>query len=121
MRGKATDPEMVAKVTAALLEGMEIAEATKKFNLPYNTVKAMAAKIGPEFAKVRNESKDRIGDLLADLVESNVEGMKAIAKQATDVSYTKKHNPTALSDLYEKLANTTVRLLEAAGGVGETQ
>jgi hypothetical protein len=96
---------------------MEIAEATKKFNLPYNTVKSMAAKIGPEFAKVRNESKDRIGDLLADLVEANVEGMKAIAKQATDVSYTKKHNPTSLSDLYEKLANTTVRLLEAAGGV----
>jgi hypothetical protein len=120
-RGKATDPELVAQVTAALLAGMEIAEAQEKFSLPYRTVKRLADNLGPRLAEVGNKKLDRIGDLLADLIEDNVKGMRAIALLPTNAYYIKEHGPSAVSDLYEQLANTTVRLLEAAGAVGEAQ
>lgn len=119
MRGKATDPELVAQVTAALLAGMEIAEAQEKFQLPYRTVKRLADNLGPKLAEVGNKKLDRIGDMLADLIEANVGGMKAIARQATKETYLKEHGPSALSDLYAQFADTTIRLLEAAGSVAD--
>lgn len=121
MRGKATDPELVAQMTAALLAGMEAAEVAEKFQMPRRTVERLAANLGPKLAEVGAKKLDRIGDLLADLIESNVGGMKAIARQATKETYLKEHGPTALSDLYAQLADTTVRLLEAAGDVAEAQ
>lgn len=121
MRGKATDPELVAQVTAALLAGMEISEAQEKFQLPYRTVKRLADNLGPKLAEVGNKKLDRIGDLLADLIEDNVKGMRAIALLPTNAHYIKEHGPSAVSDLYQQLANTTVRLLEAAGAVCEAQ
>jgi membrane-bound lytic murein transglycosylase MltF len=98
---------------------MEIADAQQKFGIPYRTVKRLADNLGPKLAEVGNKKLDRIGDLLAGLIEANVEGMAAIARQATKESYLKEHGPSALSDLYAQFADTTVRLLEAAGSVAE--
>lgn len=121
MRGQRTDPEIVAQVTAALLAGMEAAEVSSKFSIPRRTVERMAQNLGPKLAEVGAKKQDELGDLLLSLIDANTAGMKAIARQATDGTYTKKQSPTALADLYRELANTTVRLLEAAAGVSEEQ
>jgi hypothetical protein len=83
-QGKATDSEVVARVTAALLAGMGAAEAARGFKLPRLTVYRIAEKIGPNFKQLDTVRQARIGDLLADLIEINTAGLKAIALQATD-------------------------------------
>jgi phosphoglycolate phosphatase-like HAD superfamily hydrolase len=98
---------------------MEAAEAAEKYNLPRRTVERIRVNLGPKLAEVGAKKLDRIGDLLADLIEANVAGMKAIATLPTNERYLKEHGPSAVSDLYQQLANTTVRLLEAAGAVNE--
>jgi hypothetical protein len=101
------------------VSGMEIRDAARKFNLPDTTVRRMANGLGEQLVKVGEKKLDSIGDMLVSLIQANTEGMRAIALQATDVEYLEKHGPTALSDLYSTLADTTVRLLEAAGPVAE--
>ena len=120
-RGKATDPEILAQVTAALLAGMEVREAVRTFNLPDTTVRRMAESLGGQLAKVGEKKLDAIGDMLVRLIDANTQGMIAIAKVATDAHYVKTHGPSALADFYGQLADTTVRLLEAAGPVAEAQ
>ena len=68
-RGRPTDPEVMAQVAAALLAGMEQAEATRKFNLPPRTVARIAANLGPKLAEVGSRRLDAIGDMLVNLNE----------------------------------------------------
>lgn len=120
-RGKPTDPEVLAQVAAALLAGMEQAEATRKYNLPPRTVARIAANLGTKLAEVGSRRLDAIGDMLVRLIDANTQGMIAITKVAHDAHYLKTHGPGAIADLYSQFADTTVRLLEAAGPVAEAQ
>ena len=120
-RGKPTPPELLAEVAAALLAGMEQAEASRQFNLPPRTVARLAANLGPKLAEVGSKKLDSIGDMLVGLIDDNTKAMRAIARVAQNGEYLKEHGPGALSDLYQTLADTTIRLLEAAGSVEDAQ
>lgn len=82
----------------------------------------MAQNLGPKLAEVGAKKLDQVGDILLSLIDANTQGMRAIALQATHAHYTEKQSPSSLADLYRELADTTIRLLEAANGVaGDSQ
>jgi hypothetical protein len=120
-RGKPTDPELLAEVAAALLAGMAQSEAVQKYNLPPRTVARLAANLGPKLAEVGSKKLDAIGDMLVDLIHANTQAMIAVTRVAHDAHYLKTHGPGAIADLYSQFADTTIRLLEAAGPVAEAQ
>ena len=117
MRGQKTDPEIEQRVREALIAGMAVREAARKFSLSPATVSAINSAI-PRLMKERTvrteEGGDDIGAKLAELVLANAEGMIGIAKIAKEPSYLKTQQAGGLAQLYAALADTTLQLLEAA-------
>jgi len=56
----------------------------------------------------------RLDDLLADLITENTRALRQISKQALDPGYTLNQKAGDLGNLYEKIGQFTIRLLEAA-------
>ena len=119
MRGQRTDPQIVARVEAAIAAGESIREVAAKWNLNPKTVQRISARIGEKLSTVvHGEGGDSIGAKLAELVLANAEGMIGIAKIAKDPSYLKTQQAGGLAQLYAALADTTLQLLEAAENAG---
>ena len=116
-RGRPTDPEIVMQVQAALLAGMAVTEAARKWSLPERTVRRLNGEIG----RLEGGEADELGRRLAELLLANAEGMMGIARVAKDENYLKAQQAGGLAQLYAVLADTTIRLLEAAelAGVDE--
>jgi len=51
---------------------------------------------------------------LAELIHENTKAMKTISRQSQDQDYIAAQTSASLGQLYEKIGNFTVRLLEAA-------
>lgn len=109
-RGRPTDPEIVTQVQAALLAGMAVADAARKWSLPERTIRRLNGEVG----RLEGGDTDELGRKLAELLLVNAEGMMGIARVAKDERYLKTQQAGGLAQLYSVLADTTVRLLEAA-------
>lgn len=114
-RGKPTDPEIVAQVTAAVAAGLAVGEAAKRWNLPARTVRRIATDAGIKLADVgRGEGGDKLGEKLTEVLIANAEAMIGIAKIATKEEYLKTQQAGGLAQLYAAFADTSLQLLEAA-------
>ncbi len=117
-RGKATDPELVAQVTAALLAGLSLSEAARRYQLPVSSVSRIKDNI--EQSKLENvgkESRRRIDDMLVLSVQSHLDALKGISEVAQDKVYLRKQSPEGLATLHQRIEDHAFRLLESAGAI----
>jgi hypothetical protein len=118
VRGKATDPELVAQVTAALLAGMAMAEAARKYNLSPASVSRIKANLDQgKLKEVETESRRRIDDMLVLSVQSHLDALKGISEVAQDKVYLRKQSPEGLATLHQRIEDHAFRLLESAGAI----
>jgi hypothetical protein len=100
---------------AALLSGLSIAEVSRQYNLPKQTVSRIKNEMVPEqLGQIGTEKRHRLDDLLLDALASNLAAQKRIADTVSEPEYVRKQSATAVAELYEVLADKAVRLLEAA-------
>ena len=59
--------------------------------------------------------KNKLDDVLADLVVENCKAMISIVKTAQNEDWCKEQNASALGTLYDKISDFSVQVLEAAG------
>ena len=86
-RGKATDPELVAQVQAALLTGMAMAQVAREYKLSPASVSRIKANLDQgRLKEVEKESRRRIDDMLVVSVQAHLDGLKGIADIAQDKS-----------------------------------
>ena len=118
MRGKATDPELVAQVTAALLAGLSLSEAARRYQLPVSSVSRIKDNIDQnKLENVGKESRRRIDDMLVLSVQSHLDALKGISEVAQDKVYLRKQSPEGLATLHQRIEDHAFRLLESAGTI----
>lgn len=108
-------PEIYAEVQNALIIGMSESKISSTYELPVSTIKTIQERMqqSVKMADDWTENK-RLDDLLADLITENTRALRQIAKQALDPGYTLNQKAGDLGNLYEKIGQFTIRLLEAA-------
>ncbi len=118
MRGQKTDPELVAQVTAALLTGLSLSEAARRYKLPVSSVSRIKDNIDQQkLENVGKESRRRIDDMLVLSVQSHLDALKGISEVAQDKVYLRKQSPEGLATLHQRIEDHAFRLLESAGAV----
>lgn len=116
MRGQKTDPELVAKVEAALLAGMALSAAAREYKLPVSSVARIKENLDQsKLEKVGKETRRRIDDMLADSLEAHLAALKGIAEVAKDKNYIQKQPANDIAALHQRLEEHALRLLESAG------
>lgn len=117
--------EIKAQVMAALLAGQSINATAGKFKIPKGTVSGWARRAGQgvnsELATVATQKKERIGHLIIDNLEAEMEATKAMANVFKDPEWLRKQEASQLAVLYGVIKDKTYRVLEAlpddAGGL----
>lgn len=105
--------ETRAAVMAALLTGQSISHVAGKYNIPVGTVKRWSAAAKSDLQPVRTEKRERIGDLIIDNVEAELETTKQMQNVFRDETWLKKQSASELAVLYGVIKDKTFRVLEA--------
>lgn len=114
MRGRPIDAALRAQVVAALLAGMGVSEASRKYQLPKSTVSRIQADLGGELEQVGSETRDEVGTILVSHLHTNLKALDRIAEQTGRDVWIQAQSAEGLAVLYGKIADHTLRLLEAA-------
>ena len=118
----ATDPALKAQIIGALLAGGAVSDLARKYNLNKSTVSRIKASLASnELQQVATEKRDRIDDLILKTVATNLAALQHIAEFASEREYIQQQPAEAIAVLYGQVANTSIRILEAASaaGIGE--
>lgn len=106
-------------VVAKYVEGLSVQQISKTLGIPMKEVK----KIVDELQNTNGNNLVTVNDFiveqnldssLADLIHQNTAALRNISRQAQDPDYVRDQSSASLGQLYEKIGNFTVRLLEAA-------
>ena len=114
MRGKAHDDKLKTEVAAALLAGLGVGEAARKYNLPRSTVSRIKSELPEELDRVGTEARTELDELLVEALGANLRAQKGILQVVSEPEYVRKQTASGIAELYEAVANQAVRLLEAA-------
>lgn len=118
-RGHPTTEELKAAVIAALMAGMSISDASRQFKLPKTTVARLRSELGSEtVVQIGTAKRERINDLLVGLLAANVGALTRFADTTSAQDYIRQQTAEGMSALYGRIADTTLRLLEAASAAG---
>lgn len=123
MARKEYSEETKAAVLAALLSGQAVGEVARAYAIPAATVRSWKSRQAGEggVAKVATQKKERIGDLLVRLVETEVETLIRLSETMREREWVLTQNAADLAVLggvkYDKL----MRMLEAFGGGDEDE
>lgn len=122
MRGRRHDEKLKAEVAAALLAGLSVAEASRRYQLPPSTVSRIKAELPEQLDEVGTEARLELDELLLAALGANLKAQKRILDTVSEPDYVRGQGATAIADLYETIADQAVRLLEAAsfGDSGDT-
>lgn len=107
--------ETKSAVMAALLEGQSVSSVAKKYEIPKGTVsrwKKTALSEGVREERTQKEAGD-IGDLLLELLRTNVESLIAISKTTQDAEWIKKQDAAELATFFGVKHDKVVRMVEA--------
>lgn len=107
--------ETKSAVMAALLEGQSVSSVAKKYEIPKGTVsrwKKTALSEGVREERTQKEAGD-IGDLLLELLRTNVESLIAISKTTQDAEWIKEQDAAELATFFGVKHDKVVRMVEA--------
>ena len=110
--GKRYSDETKAAVMAALLAGQGVAEIADEYNIPPATIRTWRSR---QDITVSEEVADRIGYLLLEYLEANLETLKAQTRHFADPRWLSKQQAQELAVLHGVMADKAIRLLEAMG------
>lgn len=109
--------EIKAQVMAALLTGQSINSVAAKFKIPKGTVSGWARRasdgVSSELATVATQKREKIGDLIIDNLETEMETTKVMQNVFQDTDWLKKQSASELAVLYGVIKDKTFRVLEA--------
>lgn len=104
-----------ATVVSALILGMGVNEAARKFKVPEPTVSRWNTAIVQEGTNQNESVKQfRFENLVAEALEEQLLAMKHIAKQAQDAKYTINQGASELAVLFGVIADKSLAILGAA-------
>lgn len=112
-------PELQGQVMAALLAGQSVSSVAKQYNIPKGTVsgwkrQAQSLVESEGVAGVATQKRERIGQLIIDNVEAELETMIAMQKNVfTDREWLKQQSASELAVLYGVIKDKAIRVLEA--------
>ena len=111
--------EIENSVVAKYVEGLSATQISKSLGIPVAVVKKILDKLqkntGEKLAAVNDFMMEQdLDSSLAELIHENTKAMKTISRQSQDQDYIAAQTSASLGQLYEKIGNFTVRLLEAA-------
>lgn len=109
--------EIKAAVMAALLEGQSVNKVAADYNIPAGTVKSWKSRQinGESVASVATEKRERIGELLVELLEVEIETLKCVSIAARDPGWLKMQPADGLAVFSGVKYDKLVRVLEAFG------
>ena len=106
------DEATKAAVMAALLTGQSINFAAKEYKIPRGTVASWSRELRRNHT-VSYEKQERIGELIIDGVEAELETMIAMHDVFTDKEWLKRQRASELAVLYGVIKDKAIRVLEA--------
>lgn len=121
MERREYDEQTKAAVMAALLTGQSVYAAAKDFKIPVGTVKRWSADAKEKLQPVRNQKKERIGDLIIDNVEAALETTREILNVIKDPKWLRRQEASQIGVLYGIIQDKTYRILEALPDSGDAE
>jgi transposase-like protein len=118
MRGQRHGEELKQRAVADLMGGDSIAVVSERYELPEGTVKAWSAQRG-QVDLVQPQKKEELGELVADLLATNLRGLRTIAGLPEDREWLKKQTASELAIFYGVLADKSIRILGALRPAGD--
>ena len=114
-----TESEIEGNVVSKYVEGLSAVQISSSLGIPIAKVKKILDKLqkntGEKLAAVNDFVMEQdLDSSLAELIQENTRAMKTISRQSQDQDYIAAQSSASLGQLYEKIGNFTVRLLEAA-------
>ena len=114
-----TESEIESSVVAKYVEGLSAVQISSNLGIPIAKGKKILDKLqkntGEKLAAVNDFVMEQdLDSSLAELIQENTRAMKTISRQSQDQDYIAAQSSASLGQLYEKIGNFTVRLLEAA-------
>ena len=108
--------ETKAQVMAALLAGQSVSATAERFQIPKGTVSGWAKRAGAgvrsELATVATQKKERIGHLIIDNLEAEMEATKAMTNVFKDEQWLRKQEASQLAVLFGVIKDKTHRVLQ---------
>lgn len=108
-------------VMAALLEGQSVSSVARDYEIPKGTVsswkKTALAGVG---GKVTQKENGDVGDLLLNLLRTNIESLIAISEATKDPEWIKGQDAAELGTFFGIKHDKVVRLVEALNGASES-
>lgn len=121
-RGIQHSDETKAAVMAALLAGQSITDVASEYSLPVGTVKTWAASNKRrDVANVEPQKRERIGQLLMEYLEANLETLKTQTVVFRDEKWLLKQSASDVAVLHGVITDKAIRLLEAFGKAEEAE
>lgn len=117
MRGKPLSEETKHAVIGALLAGISVTEAARKYQLPQSTVSRIKSEIPVKLDDVGLETREELDDIIVQHLRINLVGMNRIARQTEREKWIDKQSASGLAELYAQMSNHSLQLLEAASAV----
>lgn len=117
MRGKPLSEETKNAVIGALLAGISVTETARRYQLPQSTVSRIKTEVPLKLDEVGLETRDELDDVIVTHLRVQLAGMNRIAKQADREKWIDQQSAGSLAELYEKMSNHSLQLLEAASAV----
>jgi transposase-like protein len=110
--GREYTEETKAAVMAALLAGQSINHVANEYKIPRGTVASWSRNL-PRNQTVSIEKRERIGDLIIDNLEAELETTIAMQNVFTDEKWLRRQRASELAVLYGVIKDKTMRVLEA--------
>ena len=118
MSNKYTD-ETRAAVMSALLTGQSVSSIAREYKIPKGTVSSWKKKTTSLVAGGRADSdpkkNDRVGQLLIDYLQANLESLRIQVDAFSDPAWLKSQTASDAAVLHGVMTDKAVRLLEAFG------
>lgn len=107
-------PETRAAVVAALLAGQSVSSVAREYNLPKGTVSAWKNRTEtPGVAESATQKGSQIGDLLVELLETNIRGLINAASVLHNAAWLADQNAAELGTFIGITHDKVIRMLEA--------
>jgi len=106
------DEATKASVMAALLAGQSINHVAKEYKIPRGTVASWSRNLQRNHT-VSTEKRERIGELIIDNVEAELETLIAMQNVFTDEKWLRRQRASELAVLYGVIKDKNMRVLEA--------
>ena len=110
------DPELIARVVAAVLAGSSVSAVAREYRIPKGTVSTWVKRKGHSLtdgATVATQKRERIGGLIIDNLEAQLEATRSIAQVVSDGEWVKKQPASELAILFGVISDKSFRILEA--------